>query len=150
MNSNGADYPLAMKDSAVEVPITRAEAEAAVRAAEAAFGSGDVAAMLEGFTDDCIVRFAEQPELVGKPALEAFLRARMARQKDYRLRKTLRAVDGNIVGVEWKGWWTDARTGVAMEGKGLEFWTLRGGLIAIWDAGFNVWEKEGPRISPVT
>jgi nuclear transport factor 2 (NTF2) superfamily protein len=139
-----------MKDSAVEAKITREGAEAAVRAAEAAFGSGDVAAMLEGFTDDCIVHFAEQAEMVGKPALEAFLRARMARQEGYRLHKTLRAVDGDIVGVEWKGSWTDARTGVAMEGRGLEFWTVRGGRIAIWDAGFNVWEKDGARISPVT
>jgi nuclear transport factor 2 (NTF2) superfamily protein len=139
-----------MKDSAVQAAITRAGAEAAVRAAEAAFGSGDVARMLEGFTDDCIVRFAEQPEMVGKPALEAFLRARMARQGGYRLSKTLRAVDGDIVGVEWAGSWTDTGTGVAMAGKGLEFWTIRDGRIAIWDAGFNVWEKDGPRLSPVT
>lgn len=138
-----------MKDSAVEPAITRSQAETAVRAAEAAFGSGDVEAMLEGFTDDCVVRFAEQPEMVGKAALGAFLRARMARQVGYGLKKTLRAVDGDIVGVEWRGWWTDARTGLAMEGKGLEFWTVRAGLIAIWDAGFNVWEKDGPRVSPV-
>ena len=37
-----------------------------------------------------------------------------------------------------------------MEGKGLEFWTMRDGKIAVWDAAFNVWEKDGPRVSPVT
>jgi len=129
--------------------VTLDQAEALVRAAEAAFGSADVAAMLAGFTDDCLVRFAEQPDMHGKAELETFLTARMARQRNYGLKKTLRCFRGEIVGVEWKGWWQDARTGLEMEGKGLEFWTLRDGLIAVWDAGFNVWEKDGPRVSPV-
>lgn len=130
--------------------VTRAEAEAAVRAAETSFGDADVPAMLACFTEDCVVRFAEQPDLHGLAELEGFLRARMARQRSYGLRKTLRAVDGNVIGVEWHGWWDDARTGRAMEGKGLEFWTMREGRIAVWDAAFNVWEKDGPRVSPVT
>ena len=125
-------------------------AERMVRAAEAAFGSGDVERMLSGFTDDCTVRFAEQHEMSGKAALRAFLGARVARQRNYRLRKTLRAVQGSTVGVEWHGEWEDARTGRAMQGKGLEFWTVQDGLIRVWDAAFNVWETEGERLSPVT
>ena len=136
-----------MSESAVD---TVSQAEAAVRTAEASFGSADVRAMLACFTEDCVVRFGEQPEISGLDALERFLRARMARQRDYGLRKTLRAVQGNVIGVEWHGWWQDARTGTEMEGKGLEFWTMRDGKIAVWDAAFNVWEKDGPRVSPVT
>jgi nuclear transport factor 2 (NTF2) superfamily protein len=138
-----------MSESAVDT-VSQAEAEAAVRTAEASFGSADVRAMLACFTEDCVVRFGEQPEISGLDALERFLRARMARQRDYGLRKTLRAVQGNVIGVEWHGWWQDARTGSKMEGKGLEFWTMRDGKIAVWDAAFNVWEKDGPRVSPVT
>ena len=130
--------------------VSQAEAEAAVRAAETSFGSADVPAMLACFTEDCAVRFAEQQEIIGLDALERFLRARMARQRNYGLRKTLRAVQGNVIGVEWHGWWDDARTGRKMEGKGLEFWTMRDGKIAVWDAAFNVWDAEGPRVSPVT
>lgn len=129
--------------------VTAEAAEAAVRLAEKTFGEADVEGMLACFTDDCVVRFAEQPEMRGKAELEVFLRARMARQRDYRLKKALRAQQGNVIGVEWRGWWTDARTGKEMEGKGLEFWTMRDGRIAVWDAGFNVWEKDGPRLSPV-
>lgn len=129
--------------------VTLDQAEAAVRAAEKSFGDADVPAMLACFTEDCIVRFAEQPDIHGKADLERFLTARMARQRNYGLKKTLRCFRGDVVGVEWRGWWDDARTGKAMEGKGLEFWTLREGRIAVWDAGFNVWERDGPRISPV-
>lgn len=139
-----------MTDSTLATDVTVEQAEAAVRAAEAAFGSGDVGAMLADFTEDCIVRFAEQPDMNGKAELEVFLKARMARQRNYRLKKRLRAVHGDIVGVEWHGHWTDAVSGREMEGKGLEFWTVRGGKIAVWDAAFNVWEKDGPRHSPVT
>ena len=139
-----------MTETSAPIAVTLEQAEAAVRAAEAAFASGDVDRMLADFTDDCVVRFAEQPDMNGKEELGRFLRARMARQTGYGLKKTLRAVQGNIVGVQWSGWWTDAVTGKAMEGKGLEFWTVRDRKIAIWDAAFNVWEKDGPRVSPVT
>ena len=138
-----------MSESAVDT-VSQAEAEAAVRTAETSFGRADVRAMLACFTEDCAVRFAEQPEISGLDALERFLRARMARQRNYGLRKTLRAVQGNVIGAEWHGWWDDAPTGRKMEGKGLEFWTMRDGKIAVWDAAFNVWEKDGPRVSPVT
>ena len=140
-----------MSETSIERPVTLEQAEAAVRAAEDSFGRADIEAMLACFTDDCVVRFAEQPDIHGKADLERFLRARMARQRNYGLKKTLRAFRENVIGVEWHGWWDDAKTGRAMEGKGLEFWTMSpDGQIAVWDAAFNVWEKDGPRVSPVT
>ena len=139
-----------MSETATTAEISADEAERAVRLAEKTFGEADIEGMLACFTEDCIVRFAEQPDINGKAELERFLRARMARQQGYRLRKTLRAHRGNVVGVEWHGAWTDAQTGREMEGKGLEFWTMKDGRIAVWDACFNAWEKDGPRISPIT
>ena len=140
-----------MREATSVRPVTLEQAESAVRAAEHSFGRADIDAMLACFTEECVVRFAEQPDIHGKVALEAFLRARMARQRNYGLKKTLRAFRENVIGVEWHGWWDDARTGQAMEGKGLEFWTMSAdGRIAVWDAAFNVWEKDGPRVSPVT
>ena len=138
-----------MTETSAGPDVTLEEAEKAVRLAEKTFGEADIEGMLSCFTDDCVVRFAEQPDIHGKAELERFLRARMARQRGYRLQKTLRAFRENIVGVEWHGSWSDARTGKEMAGKGLEFWTMRGGRIAVWDACFNVWEKDGPRQSPV-
>jgi hypothetical protein len=36
-----------------------------------------------------------------------------------------------------------------MSGRGLETWQMRDGLIAVWDAAFNVWETNGPRESSI-
>jgi hypothetical protein len=36
-----------------------------------------------------------------------------------------------------------------MAGRGLEVWRMRDGMIARWDAAFNVWEQGGERTSPV-
>jgi hypothetical protein len=45
---------------------------------------------LSGFTDDIVVEFADLPRIKGKAELERILKARLARQKGYRLEKTLR------------------------------------------------------------
>ncbi len=36
-----------------------------------------------------------------------------------------------------------------MMGRGLEVWRMRDGMIAVWDAVFNVWEQGGERKSPI-
>jgi hypothetical protein len=36
-----------------------------------------------------------------------------------------------------------------MQGRGTEFWVVRDGRIALWDATFNAWEKGGPPATPV-
>lgn len=135
---------------AAEDKVTREQALGLVRMAQDTFGRGDVEKILAGFTDDVIVRFADVPEMTGKAAAEKFLRARFARQKNYNLTKTLRVLEGNMIGNFWDGHWEDARTGKKMLGRGTEFWTMRGGKIAVWEATFNVWEAGGPPATPIT
>jgi nuclear transport factor 2 (NTF2) superfamily protein len=129
--------------------IGREEAMRMVRAAERAFGSADIEAALSGFTDDVVIRFADLPEICGRAGAERFLRARFARQRNYRLTKHLRMVERDMVGNVWEGDWEDAQTGQKMRGRGIEFWTVRDGKIAVWEATFNVWKDgEGP-VTPV-
>ena len=128
---------------------TEAQANALLRAVEDMFHRRDVDALVHGFTEDCVVRFAEQPERRGRAALRQLFTARLARQKDYRLTKTLMALDGNVLANTWEGAWEDRETGKAMAGRGVEVWTMRDGMIAVWDAAVNIWEQGGERKSPV-
>jgi nuclear transport factor 2 (NTF2) superfamily protein len=129
--------------------LTREFALELVKGAEDAFGSADIAAIVRGYTDDVLIRFADVPEIRGKEAAERFLRARFARQRNYRLRKTLRMLEGNMIGNFWDGEWEDAQTGKAMVGRGTEFWTIRDGKIAVWEATFNAWERGGKPQTPI-
>jgi nuclear transport factor 2 (NTF2) superfamily protein len=128
---------------------TRTQANTLLRAVEDMFHRRDVDALVNGFTEDCIVRFAEQPERRGRAALRQLFAARLARQKDYRLTKTLMALDGNVLANIWEGTWVDRETGKSMAGRGVEVWAMRDGMIAVWDAAFNIWEHGGERKSPV-
>lgn len=128
--------------------IARDTALTMVAAVEKAFGDGDIDVIMAGFTDDVVVRFADQPELRGKEAVKKFLVARFSRQKGYRLKKQLRVLDGNMIGNYWDGEWEDAYTGKAMIGRGTEFWTIRDGRVSVWEATFNVWERDAPPPPP--
>jgi nuclear transport factor 2 (NTF2) superfamily protein len=126
--------------------VTEAQAREMVRNAERDFASGNVESILSGYTDDIVIRFADVPEIRGKAAAEQFLRARFARQRNYRLKKELRIFQGNVIGNYWDGDWEDARTGRKMRGRGTEFWWVVGGKVAIWEATFNSWDAEaGPK-----
>ena len=50
---------------------TEAQANALLRAVEDMFHRRDVDALVHGFTEDCVVRFAEQPERPPGPCEEA-------------------------------------------------------------------------------
>lgn len=128
---------------------TKSQANRLLRAVEDMFHRRDVEALVNGFTEDCVVRFAEQPERRGRAALRQLFTARLARQKDYRLAKTLLALDGNVLANSWEGTWVDRRTGQSMAGRGVEVWAMRDGMIAVWDAAFNIWEQGGERASLV-
>lgn len=130
-------------------PLTWIAAARLVRAVEDAFGAADMGAIEAGFTEDAVARFADFPEMHGREAIMQFLTARFARTKDYRLKKTLRCVMGDVIGNSWDASWEDARTGQTMQGRGTEFWLVHDGRIAVWDATFNAWEKGGPPITPV-
>jgi nuclear transport factor 2 (NTF2) superfamily protein len=74
---------------------TKEQADALLRLVEDMFHGRDIDALIRGFTQDCVFRFAEQPEQHGRDALRRFFTARFARQQEYRLTKTLMAADGN-------------------------------------------------------
>jgi nuclear transport factor 2 (NTF2) superfamily protein len=126
-----------------------ADATRLVQAVEDAFGAADLAAIAQGFTEDAVARFADFPEMRGRAAIMAFLTARFARTRGYRLKKTLRCLMGDVLGNSWDATWVDAKTGKPMVGRGMEFWVVRDGRIAHWDATFNVWEQGGPPATPV-
>ena len=128
---------------------THEQADALLRIVEDMFHRRDVEALVKGFTEDCVVRFSEQPERYGREPLRELFAARLARQKNYRLKKTCLALERNVLANVWEGTWEDRDTGKPMVGRGLEVWRMRDGMIAVWDAAFNVWEQGGERKSPV-
>ncbi|MDE2283901.1 MAG: DUF1348 family protein [Hyphomicrobiales bacterium] len=87
-----------------------------------------------------MIRFAGIPEIKGKAAAEKFLRARFARQKNYRLKKTLFMVDGFKIGATYTTSWEDVKTGKRMHGHGAEFWQYRDGKLALWEAALHIRE----------
>ena len=101
-------------------PRTVEEARAFVAQVEALFMPWNVEGILAGFTDDCLVRFGDLPEIRGKAALATFFRARAARQKGYRLRKVFHALMGDTIANGWDGEWEDSQSGAKMVGHGVE------------------------------
>ena len=114
------------------------EARALVKHVESLFMPWNIEALVAGFTEDCVVRFGTVPEIRGRAALRDFFTARSAKQKNYRLRKQFRSLDGDTLSNIWDGEWEDTATGAKMKGFGVEIWLMRGGKIAVWEASFNV------------
>jgi nuclear transport factor 2 (NTF2) superfamily protein len=123
------------------IELTLADAEAVHERAERLLNAGDISQVMKTFASDVVVRFADFPETRGRPPLEAFLKARFARQKNYRLQKQLRAVSGNVIVCYWDAEWEDGHDQHQMVGRGIELLTMRGEEIAKWEATFNVWRK---------
>jgi nuclear transport factor 2 (NTF2) superfamily protein len=121
--------------------MTNAEANQLLREAEVAFGTADVERILAMFTEDVVVRFADLPEMRGRAAYSTFLKSRFERQRNYRPRKTLRAVTGDSIVDSWDGTWEDALTGRRMCGRGIEILVIRRGKVAQLDAVFNTWQE---------
>ena len=118
-------------------PANDEEAHALVKYVESLFMPWNVDALVEGFVEDCIVRFCDIPEFSGHRALREFFVARSKRQKDYKLSKTMRLyADSKICGIG-HGTWIDVATGQSMHGFGVEIWHMRDGKIAIWEGAFN-------------
>jgi len=119
-------------------PRSDEEARAFVKHVESLFMPWNIDALVDGFTEDCVVRFGTVPEFSGRDKLRAFFTARSGKQKNYRLKKTLRSLVGDTIANVWSGEWQDAETGIAMKGFGVEIWQMRGGKIAVWEGAFNV------------
>lgn len=120
-----------------------------VQDVEDAFGAAELGRIKQGFTEDAVASFADFPEMRGREAIMQFLRARFARTKGYKLKKTLRVLMGDLLANTWDATWVDAQTGKPMQGRGTEIWRVRDGRIALWDATFNAWEHGGPPSTPV-
>jgi len=127
----------ALRTEPARNPRTIEEARAFVAHVESLFMPWNIEALVDGFTEDCEVRFGNVA-LRGRNALRAFFETRSAKQKNYRLRKRLRAFAGDTLGNMWEGEWEDAETRAPMRGFGVEFWVMREGRIAAWEAAFNV------------
>lgn len=124
--------------------LTEAAAREFVARVESLFMPWNIPALIDGFTEDCVVRFGDLPEFRGKAALESLFRGRSERQKGYKLRKEFRALMGDRIANYWEGEWEDRATGKQMHGRGVEIWVMRDGKIAVWEAAFNVNEKGKP------
>ena len=125
-------------------PQTIEEARAFVAHVESLFMPWNIEGLLDGFTEDCVVRFGDLPEFRGKTALEKLFRSRAERQIGYRLRKELRALVGDTIANYWEGEWQDSVSGKPMAGRGVEIWVMRDGKIAVWEAAFNFNEVGRP------
>lgn len=128
----------ALQEDTSRNPRTVEEARAFVKHVEALFMPWNVDALVDGFTEDCVVRFGSLPEFRGREVLRTFFASRSGRQKHYRLAKQFRTLMGDTITNSWEGSWQDASTGHAMKGFGVEVWVMRDGRIAVWDAAFNV------------
>jgi len=131
-------------------PQTVEETRAFVAHVESLFMPWNIPALLDGFAEDCVVRFGDLAEFRGKAALEALFRSRAERQIGYKLRKELRSLSGDTIANYWEGEWRDATTGKEMTGRGVEVWQMRDGKIAVWEAAFNVNEKGKPSAMGLT
>ena len=102
--------------------------------------SKDVDEFLGGFTDDCIVQYGEFPVMKGKDEFRPFVKNMFSpKLKDFVCQKSLRTLNGNVIGGTWTAAWTDADSGKKKAGRGFEFWIMRDQKIARWDAAFNSW-----------
>jgi len=128
----------ALREATSGNPCNADEARALVSHVESLFMPWNIDALVDGFTEDCVVRFGTVPEFRGRKALRDFFTARSAKQRNYRLRKQFRSLSGDVLTNVWEGDWEDATTGAAMKGFGVETWVMHGGKIAIWEAAFNV------------
>ena len=97
-------------------PRTIEEARNLVKYVESLFMPWNIDSLVDGFADDCIVRFGTLPEFHGKEALRKFFDARSSKQKGYRLTKQCRALVGDTMTNTWHGEWDDVTTGRKMEG----------------------------------
>jgi nuclear transport factor 2 (NTF2) superfamily protein len=128
----------ALQEDISRNPRTVEEAHLFVQHVESLFMPWNVDALVDGFTEDCVVRFGTLPAFRGRQVLRTFFTNRSARQKNYRLTKQFRSLMGDTITNSWEGSWQDSETGLAMTGFGVEVWVMRDGRIAAWDAAFNV------------
>jgi ketosteroid isomerase-like protein len=103
----------------------------------------DIDAVIQGFTEDCIVSFNEHAGIGGRQGVRDLMGPRFehlaAPGSDFVCRKALRSLSGNVFGVIWLNDWRDANAKKPMRSKGVEFWLMHKGRIARWDCCVCAW-----------
>ena len=136
------------KPPAKAQPLTMEQATRILAGYQELWNRSAMTEYLEGFTEDVVVEFADLPAVNGRKDLEKMITARVARQKGYQLKKSLRCVFDRTIVCSWTATWTDSKTERLMSGKGIEFIELReDGKCSRWEASFDAWDREGPRQS---
>src|ERR1700704_3844738 len=87
----------ALQEGTSHNPRTVEEARLFVTHVESLFMPWNVDALVDGFTEDCVVHFATLPPFRGREVLRAFFANRSARQKNYRLTKRFRTLMGDTI-----------------------------------------------------
>ncbi|MEP7114052.1 MAG: HAD-IA family hydrolase [Ilumatobacteraceae bacterium] len=112
-------------------------ADQLVAAAEAAYRSQDLSQIMPLLHPDIVIYWNGARVAEGLDAARVFHTAKLGFgttiRRDYQLRKTLRAADGDTICVEWE---SSYRTddGQLVRGRAGEFWTMRYGLLIEWRA----------------
>lgn len=119
--------------------LSEATVTSAIKRYETLFARGDVAAILEEFTDDVSVRYGTLPPFVGKGMLRQMLERRFAGMRDYRLAKQLEFIAPPRIAASWTGSWIDIAARVRMQSFGLELLTVRDGRFSEWLASVSTW-----------
>jgi putative hydrolase of the HAD superfamily len=109
-----------------------------VRAAEKAYGSRDLEAVMPLFHPQIVIRWNGQLVASGLAQARQFHIDRLGfggatRRHDYRLTKTLRAADGDTICVEWESSYR-RDDGTLVSNSAGEFWIMRYGLLIEWHA----------------
>ena len=125
------------------------DAYALMAAAETAFRSRDLEAIIELFDEDVEVSFADFAPIVGKASYRDFLEARFRRQLEYRPTTIVEFVGEDVIGASWEATWIDSLTSKEMVGRGCEFVHLRDGKIIKYTVAFNAWPKGSGSLTPI-
>jgi nuclear transport factor 2 (NTF2) superfamily protein len=123
-----------------EPAITTEQANAMLRRSEARFHAQDVDGLVGRYDEAVAIWYADLPPVRGKAEAARMLANRFAQQQGYRIAKVFVCAQGQRYADTWTGTWTDAATGRAMAGFGVETLELRGGKVARWETAFNVWD----------
>jgi hypothetical protein len=112
-----------------------------VRAAEQAYQAQDLDAIMQLFHPEIVIYWNGERTAIGHAEARQFHVdtlgiGRPTERRDQRLSKTLRAVQGDTICVEWDSSYTTPNGEVA-HGSGGEFWTMNGDLVIEWHAYYR-------------
>jgi FMN phosphatase YigB (HAD superfamily) len=118
--------------------VAQSEAQRLVAIAESAYGSQDLAAIMPLMHPQIVIYWNGQKVASGLAEAKQFHIDKLgfgsaSVRHDYRLKKTLRAAQGDTICVEWESSYR-RDDGTVVSSKAGEFWTMRYGLLIEWHA----------------